>query len=152
MNKDQIKGSAWYRLAAERGAPEFVELRDQLLESMSEEDRLRSDESFIELRHKYGDLALALGHLRHERRQLSSGSTGSRLTGGSSPVTIVDPRTGTPMTRDEYVARIENRMQVRIDFITERMGIPAVDARMTNREFEDFADQVTAFLNVIDDR
>ena len=150
--EDRIRGSAWYRLAAERGAPEFVEVRDQVLESMSDEDRMRSDAAYVELRQKYGDLALALGHLRHERHELSSGSTGSRLTSGSSPITIVDPRTGQPMTRENYVARIEQRMQMRIDFIAEKMGIDSVDARMTDREFEDFVDQVGAFLEVIDDR
>ena len=153
MRSDRVMASAWFRLAAERGAPEFVQVRDQLLGAMGESELQQSDDAYVELRLEYGDLALALGHLRDERRQLESGKTGTRLnTASSSPITVVDPRTGAPMTRDEFVRRIERRMQVRLDFITENMSIEPVDAEMDAREFQRFTERVTEYLQIIDDR
>ena len=152
MKEDPVEASAWYRLAAERGAPEFVHVRDRLLESMSEEDRIRSDERFIGLRFEYGDVALALEHLRDERRRIAGNVTGSLLGESVGPVSILDPDTGTTVMREQYVKRIHDRMQVRLDFITRRMGIERVDADMTNREFDAFADEVDAYLRTTDDR
>ena len=152
MRPDPVKASAWYRLAAERGAPEFVEVRDELLASMSDEERQQSDHAYVELRHRYSDLALALGHLEDERRLVKSGSTGTNLNTASGPMTIVDPRSGTPMTREEYIGRIENRMQVRLDFITSKMGVERLDATMDDREFQLFSGRVMDYLEVIDDR
>lgn len=152
MQEDPVAASAWYRLAAERGAPEFVAVRDNLLESMSEEDRIRSDERFVALRLEYGDVVLALDHLQKERRQVAGRVTGSLLGEGVGPVTVLDPNAGTTLTREEYVKRIHDRMQVRLDFITRRMGVERVDADMTNREFEAFADEVDAYLRTTDDR
>ena len=150
--RDAVKASAWYRLAAERGSPEFVEVRDQLLESMSEADREASDDAFVALRHKYSDLVIALGQLRNERELLNARPTGSRLTGNSAPVTVIDPRTGVTMTRSDYIGRMESRMQLRLDFITRTLKIDEVEADMDDREFEALAGQVDAYLKIINDR
>lgn len=149
---DAVRASAWYRLAAERGSPEFVEVRDQLLESMSETDREASDEAFIALRQKYSDLVIALGHLRNERELLNARRTGSRLSGNSAPVTVIDPRSGVTITRSEYIGRLESRMQLRLDFITRTLNIDEVEADMDDRDFEALAGQVDAYLKIINDR
>ena len=151
--QDSAQASAWYRLAAERGAPEFIEVRDQVLESLSAADVDRSDALYIELRNKYSDLAIALELVREARRDLYAGSTGTRLPGGTTgPVTIVDPDSGVPIGGDVYVARSVRRMQVRLDYITDRMNTDPVDADMSNREFEAFAVRGWEVLAVIDDR
>ena len=149
---DAVRASAWYRLAAERGSPEFVEVRDQLLESMSETDREASDEAFIALRQKYSDLVIALGHLRNERELLNARQTGSRLSGNSAPVTVIDPRSGVTITRSEYIGRLESRMQLRLDFITRTLKIDEVEADMDDRDFEGLVGQVDAYLKIINDR
>lgn len=149
---DAVKASAWYRLAAERGSPEFVEVRDQLLESMSEADRETSDEAFIALRQEYSDLVIALAQLRKERELLNYSPTGSRVSGNSSPVTIIDPRTGITITRSEFVGRVESRMQLRLDYITRTLKIDDVEADMSDREFEALAGKVDQYLQVINDR
>lgn len=150
--RDPIKASAWYRLAAERGSPEFVEVRDQLLESMSEAEREDSDIVFLKLRQEYSDLVLALGQLSNERKLLDERSAGSHLSSNSSSITVIDPRTGVTMTRSEYVGRLESRMQVRLDYITTRLGIDKLEADMNDREFADLSARVDAYLQVIDDR
>ena len=150
--RDAVRASAWYRLAAERGAPEFVEVRDQLLESMGEESRQASDELFIALRKKYSDLVLALGYLEDEREALNARPTGSRLSSSSSSITIIDPRTGMTMTRSEYLRRLESRMKLRLDYITAKLDIEDVEADMSDRQFRELVDQVDQYLQQINDR
>lgn len=152
VSRDAVRASAWYRLAAERGDAGYVAVRDELLESMSESDLALSDEIFIALRKKYSDLVLALGHLRKERMALEERPTGSRLPGGSSLVTIVDPRTGQTITRSEYERRIASSMKVRLDYITDKLDIDEVEPDMSNREFEDLVSQVETYLLKINDR
>jgi hypothetical protein len=150
--RDEVKASAWYRLAAERGSPEFVEVRDQLLESMSEADREASDAAFIALRQEYSDIVLALGIAREERKLLDTKSTGSRLSSNSSPVTIIDPRTGVTMMRSHYFGRVESRIRLRLDFITRTLDIEPVEPDLSDREFEALAAKVDAYLQVVNDR
>ena len=150
--EDVIRASAWYRLAAEQGAPQFVELRNQLLESMSEDMRLESDAAYLALRQKYSDLVLGIAQLREVRELLNERSTGSHLSANSSSVTVIDPRSGVTMSRSEYVRRIESRMQYLYDYITDRLDIEPVEPGLSDREFEDLAAQVDTYLQVVDDR
>jgi hypothetical protein len=152
MASDPVKASAWYRLAAERGSPEFVEVRDQLLESMSESDREASDAAFLSLRQRYSDLVLALGHLRNERELLNERPTGSRLSVNSSAVTIIDPHSGVTITRSEYVGRLEAQMRLRLDFITRTLDIDEMEPDMSDREFEALAGKVGEYLQIVNDR
>jgi len=147
-----IAASAWYRLAAERGGQEFVAVRDELLESMSDDDREESDNTFLRLRQKYSDLVLALEHLERERHQLLDRPTGSRLSGKSASITVIDPRTGLTMTRSEYVDRLESRMQRRLDYITAKLDVERVEADMSDSEFAALNTQITDFLSVVNDR
>jgi hypothetical protein len=151
--RDPVRASAWYRIAAERGSPEFVDVRDELLESMSEEQLLESDQHYIELRQKYSDLVVALRLLREEREALNENTTGSRLSGGqSNTVTIFNPRTGIAMSRSEYTRRMQARMKVRLDAITREIGMDEVEADMSDRAFNELVARVDEYLQVIDDR
>ena len=150
--RDKVKASAWYRLAAERGGADFVAVRDQVLESLSEEDRLASDAVFVELRMRYSDLVLMLDDLGRVREALNAAPTGSRLPGGSSPVTVVDPQTGRAIARGEYVRRLEKNMQAQLDYIAEKLGTEPLDPNMTDPEFDELRESVMAYLRVINDR
>jgi hypothetical protein len=150
--RDAARASAWYRIAAERGSSEFIAVRDELLESLSEEQLLESDQHYIALRQTYSDLVVTLDILRRERATLNQGATGSRLSGGASPVTIISPRTGMTISRAVYVRRLEARMQLRLDAITETIGIDQVKADMSDREFNQLVARVEEYLQLIDDR
>ncbi len=152
VERDVVEASAWYRLAAERGAPEFVAIRDQLLESMSEEDRLASDAIFVELRQRYSDLVLMLDDLEEEREALNETPTGSRLSGGTSSITVIDPQTGDTIARSEYLRRLEKRMQVRLDYLAGKIGGEPPEADMSDEEFGELRDRVAAHLQVVKDR
>ena len=154
VKRDKVRASAWYRLAAERDAPEFVELRDQTLESMSEEEKLASDAIFLELRQRYSDLKLILNNIAVVREEIYDTPTGSRLAraGGSSSITVVDPHTGSMITHSEYVRRLEKLMQERLDYIAEKIGGEPLQADMSDREFGELRERVVAYLETVNDR
>jgi hypothetical protein len=151
VERDKVKASAWYRLAAERDSREFVKVRDELLESMSEEQRLASDAAFLSLRERYSDLALMLRQLEKERRAAKESPTGSRLSGDSSSVLIVNPYTGTT-TRSDLKRRRDARMKTHLDYIADKLDIEPLEPDMSDAEFDGLVQQVEAHLQVINDR
>ncbi len=89
VEEDSVVASAWYRLAAERGTPEFVAVRDQLMHDLEDHERRRSDMLYMDLRREYHDLAVLLSSIKRKLRQLGP-VTGSRLGSQSGSVTVVD--------------------------------------------------------------
>lgn len=152
VERDKIRASAWYRLAAERDGPEFVAIRDQTLEAMSEEERLASDALFVELRQRYSDLVLMLDDIEEEREAMNETPTGSRLSGGSSAITVIDAATGDTIARSEYLRRLEKRMQARLDYLAGRIGSDALDPDMSDGEFGELRGRVAEYLQVVNDR
>ena len=152
VSRDPVMASAWYRIAAERGIPEFAAVRDQLLDSLSPNELARSDTLYVALRKEYSDLMVTLDMVRKERRLRRSETTGSRLGGGASPVTVIVPQNGMSMTREEFLSRGDEKMEVWLDYITRELGIDSLRADLTDREFENLAAKVDEYLEIIDDR
>jgi hypothetical protein len=127
VDEDKVTASAWYRLAAERGTPEFVRVRDEVMMGLTPEQRAYSDRKFIELRKQFGDLALLMRAVRADYDALKM-RTGSRVASDSSPLTVLDPRhPGTTVSGSEYYGRIEKRLQERLRFIVNYTQIDIVD-------------------------
>lgn len=153
VEKDPVLASAWYRVAAERDSPEFVEVRDQMLESLSPEERDRSDVEYIELRQNYSDLVVVLNLLTAEYNELNDGGTGSRLSSRGGSVTILDPKSGIGISKDALIKRTLQQMQVRLDFLTDELQIENMDASDLDQDDLDILGaQVSDFLLIIDDR
>lgn len=152
VSRDPVLASAWYRMAAERGIPEFAAVRDQLLDSLTPDELARSDARYVELRKEYSDLVITLDIVRKERRLRRDETTGSRLGGGASPVTVIIPRNGMAMTREEYESRGDEKMEVWLNYITRELGIDSVRANLTDKEFDNLAAQVDEYLEIIEDR
>ncbi|MDH3983973.1 MAG: hypothetical protein OEV02_07200 [Gammaproteobacteria bacterium] len=150
--RDPVLASVWYRVAAERGVPEFAAVRDQLLDSLSPDELSQSDARYVELRKQYSDVVIALDAVRKERRLRRAETTGSRLGGGASPVTIILPRNGVAMTREEFLSRGNEKMDVWLNHVTRQLGIDPVRHNLTDTEFEDLAAMVDEYLEIIDDR
>lgn len=152
VERDPIKASAWYRLAAERGSREFVEVRDELLESLNDEQKVASDAAFLSLRQRYSDVALLLRQLEKERREAKETPTGSRLSGGDpSAILVVGPYTSTT-SLSELKRRQERRIETMIRHIAETLEIEPPAADMNDAEFNRLAQQVEDYLQRIDDR
>jgi len=152
VQKDAVMASAWYRLAAERQAPEFVAARDRLMTAFDAVDIARSDQAYINLCLQYSDLVLMLDLARKDMTMLNESTMGSRLSGGSRPVVIIDPRFGTVMSSDEYFRQINSRLQSRLDFITDRVNIDKVDANVGADELVALQQQIVQYLQTVNDR
>ena len=152
VERDKIKAAAWYRLAAERDGPEFVAIRDQTLESMTEEEKLASDAIYVELRQRYSDLILMLDDIEEERDEMNARPTGSRLSSSSSAITFVDPVTGDTISRSEYLRRLEKRIQAKLDYLAGKLGGGPLEADMSDEELDQLRERVVAYLQVVNDR
>ena len=122
--KDPVKASAWYRIAAERRAPEFIAVRDQVLQSLNDEQRARSDELFVELRKEYSDLVIIMGLLVEDLKALKTASAGSQPSGNA---------------------------QTRLDFITTRLDLDPIPAEQVERQVDVLWERVRDYLSAVDD-
>ena len=148
--EDRVAASAWYRLAAERGTKEFVRARDQLMNTLDDAQRAESDRQYVELRRKYGDLVILAKELREDYAELRS-RTGSRLSSGSSPVTVVEMRaTASTTSGSEYYGRIERRMKAKLEYIARHTEIEIIDIDVENIDFEIIEAEVSAYLSRLD--
>jgi len=117
IKEDPVLASAWYRLAAERGTPEFVAVRDQLLRSLNEDQMRRSDVEYIQLRMDYCDLAVLLSAVKRNLKEVE-GQTGSRLQGGSNAVMIVEAD-GRARSGSQYYGLLYAQMEDRLKLMKE---------------------------------
>lgn len=89
---DPAAALAWYRLAAERGEPKFIEARDALAATLDEEQRARADRIFARLWEQHGDRRILLELVEEDIAVLresalgafAAGSPGAGLTAGYS--------------------------------------------------------------------
>lgn len=121
VRQDPIQASAWYRLAAERGTEEFEQVRDELLEDFDAAKLERSDAAYRDLRERYCDVAVLFGVIRDDLEELGK-ATGSRLSPGIAPMTIIDRRTGRQMSGAEYYGKIRQRLETRLNMIARLTG------------------------------
>jgi TPR repeat protein len=111
-DKDPALASAWYRLAAERDTPEFVALRDRVMQELPSEQRVQSDAAYRKLRRDYSDLAVLLRSIRHHVHELQARS-GAGVTSTPASITVFSSQTSMRATvpTSDYYARI--RLQLR---------------------------------------
>ena len=118
VEEDTVLASAWYRLAAERGTPEFVAVRDRLLRNMNEEEMRRSDIEYVQVRTDYCDLAVLLSSVKLNIIEVEA-RTGSRIKSESTPVTVIEARSGRVQSRAEYNGRLRKQLEDRLKLMQE---------------------------------
>jgi TPR repeat protein len=118
VEEDPILASAWYRLSAERRTPEFIAVRDQLLRNMNEEEIRRSDAEYIRLRTEYCDLAVLLSSVKRNLREVEA-KTGSRISGESNALTIIETSGGRSRSGSDYYGSLYARMEDRLKLMQE---------------------------------
>lgn len=151
VEEDPVKASAWYRIAAERRAPEFMTVRDQVLQTLNDEQRNRSDELYVKLRKEYSDLLIIMELLVEDLDTLKTARTGSRLSGNASSVMIIDPKTGMPASADHLRNRDLRTAQMRLDFVTSRLDIDPIKAEQADQQIDMLWERVRDYLSVVDD-
>lgn len=151
VDEDPVKASAWYRLAAERRAPEFIAVRDQLLQTLNDAQRARSDELYVALRKEYSDLVIIMGLLAGDVAEMKVARTGSRLSGGTSPVKVVDPKTGRTVSADYLRSRNLRIAQMRLDYITTHLDMEPLEADEVSSRMDGLWEIVHEHLDGVDD-
>ena len=152
VEQDVVAASAWFRLAAERGVPEYVGVRDRVLAVLNEDDLARSDAEYLALRKQFSDLALIVRYLSDEWRERQAASrylAQENQPGGSR---VQDPWSGRWMERSEFISQVDSSMRGRIDYIASRIGLDGSDIDLTATGIEQLAARVDTYLEVIDDR
>jgi TPR repeat protein len=91
VSTDLVEASAWYRLAAERGKREFVDVRDRSLQFLEDGDRARADLRYLELRETYSDAAVMFRQVEADYDMLMTAPTGTRIPGGDRAIVMISP-------------------------------------------------------------
>jgi TPR repeat protein len=126
VQKDPIAASAWYRLAAERGTPEFVAVRDQQLKNMNEDAIRRSDVEYYQLRLRFCDLAVLLSSVKRNLKEAEA-KTGSRIQGGSNSLTVVEQGGRRVRSGSEYYGELRAQMEDRLKLMQEIGGFEGME-------------------------
>ena len=137
VGEDHSAAYAWYRLAAERDTPEFVAVRNRLRRSLIDDEIQRANAIYAELRRKYCDLAVLLGSIKKNQRELQP-RTGSRLKNSSSPMTVIETRgTGVTSTGYGYYGRINRRLLARVQLLLETGQFPELGSDPEQIDLDD---------------
>ena len=149
--EDPVLASAWYRLAAERSYKEFLNERDNILKAFSDVDLLRSDALYLQLRREYSDVALILDLVKKDLDAITA-RTGSRLSGSGGSVNIVDPRTGSSVSGDQFFGQVRRRVEARMKFMAKQLGMPDLETDPDDVNIGELERIVENFVNTINDR
>ena len=122
VDEDIIEASAWYRLSAERGTPEFVRVRDKLMRSFTDAERNRSNRKYNELRDNYCDLAVLLSSIKRDMNELTE-------------------RTGTRSGSD-YDGSLRSELRIRLALLKEIGGFDDLDTDLDRVNLHDLERRV----------
>lgn len=151
VSEDLVRASAWYRISAERKAPEFVVVRDELMQSLNPEQRALSDSLYVDLRKQYSDLVIVMKLVEDDLESLQFETTGSRVPGRSTMVTMVDPHSGQTMSADHYRNRVMRLMKSRVNFLTSQLDIDPLDADLSKAQVRELWDRIHEQIAVVND-
>jgi TPR repeat protein len=123
--QDPARALAWYRLAAERGEPALVKVRDALFKEMSPAKIAESNRIFVKLWKQMGDSTILLGLIRKDIDTLRN-RTGSRIPGApSGPITVID--LAGRVTSDSYYTAVEQRLRTRMAYLKTSVEISDIE-------------------------
>ena len=150
VDRDLESALAWYRLAAELDTPEFVEAYEQLRDQLSDEQLERSEELYRDLLQQYSHVALAFEQLKTDARALSDQQTGTRLTGSSSSLIVVDPASQKLQSGDRYYEEREARFVRNLADLEKRLGLNDLSRNPRAIDMAEIEAAVDAYLDRLD--
>lgn len=126
-DEDPVTAYSWYRLAAERGTPEFVAVRDQLMHDLQAEERRRSDEYYLQLRREFSDLVILLAEIRRNLPERKA-ATGSRIPSESATISVVDTRTpALSGSSADYYGGVRRQLEKNLKMLSELGNFPNLE-------------------------
>lgn len=125
--EDPVVASAWYRLAAERGTPEFVAVRDQLMQDLNADERRRSDSDYQRLRRQFSDVVVVFENIKRTYREMQS-ATGSRLAVRGGPMNIVGASSSIQgHSSVDYYGHMRNELRRQLVLLSELGDFPDLE-------------------------
>lgn len=148
IDEDPVRASAWYRLAAERGTPEFVAASDQLSRSLNKDQMRRSDVEYTRIRMDYCDLAVLLSSVKRNLNEVEN-KTGSHIQGGSSLVLIAEAG-GRVWTGSEYYDFLHAQMEDRLKLMQEIGNFEDMETDPEQVNFRELEHRVREHIGSLD--
>ena len=136
-----IAGSAWYRLAAERGDKHFSKARDEILGYFDAEQQILSDQAYAELRLLYSDVIIIANLIEEDLEIISDRASGTSL--GYSPTDSVINNTA-ELARSAELA--EERIAARLRYLTEEMNSDVIMSAEEKAHLERVAQRARAIV------
>lgn len=137
IDEDAAIASAWYRLAAERGTPEFIAVRDLLMQDLEADQHRRSDLLYQQIRREFCDLAILLASIKRDIRELKS-KTGSRIAADSSSMTVIEATSpNQSRSSTDYYSRIRKKLEERLIMLSEIGEFPDLETDPTRVDIDD---------------
>jgi hypothetical protein len=140
--KDAIAASAWYRLAAERGEPHFVQARDKLWKLLNEQHRAQSDLKYIELRKYYSDATLVSNLVASDLAVFGEQSKRIGLTDGLVGAADYQSTKARVTQNSELIEQIE----VRMNYLDQMLDSGKVYGTTEIERIEDLQQQAAALI------
>lgn len=119
VEKDPAAALAWYRLAAERGEPKFIEARDGLERSLPAAERERSARLFATLWQRYGDKRLLLDLIREDLTILAERAVDASPTVGAGY--------SASGSGDPYYRRVRAQLAERLRYLNDLQADPRIE-------------------------
>ncbi|MCJ7593009.1 MAG: hypothetical protein MUO51_16825 [Woeseiaceae bacterium] len=152
VEENRITASAWYRLAAERGTPEFVNVRDQLLRKLQDDEMSRSDAEYLKLRAGYSDLVVLLASIKRNLAELE-GRTGTRIQSDRSsisPMISLETQGGRMRSGSDYYGVIFGQLEDRVKLLIEIGEFENMDSDPARINLRDLESRVQERIQSID--
>jgi hypothetical protein len=122
VEKDPAAALAWYRLAAERGEPKFIEAREALEASLDPAEVERAATLFPDLWQRYGDRRLLLDLIREDLAILARKSAPTPANAGTEIITGYSHITGDP-----YFRRVRQQLTERLRYLDAMPQAPRIE-------------------------
>lgn len=147
VDKDAVEASAWYRIAAERGKQEFVEIRDSSLDWLSDEERAQSDARYLELKLEYADAAVMYRLVSTNYDRLMEVPTGTRIPGGGRSLTTLNSDLAGGETG---LLTAERRLNTGLAYLAELLEKPAYKVTYSELDIDALRRDVEEYLSAAD--
>ena len=141
---DPVLASAWYRLAAERGTPEFEYVRDLLLKDLDDAQLEASDRAYRDLRRRYGDVAILFRLVERDYARLAQ-ATGSRLAQGGGSLSVVDARS--PASGSDYYVQLRKQLEMHLEKLAKLTGIEGFETDPDKTSVDEVERELAALLD-----
>lgn len=122
VEQDRIKALAWFRLAAERGEPLLVRMRDEVAAGLTPDQIQTSDVIFLDLWKSMGDRRLIMDLIRRDMDTLES-QTGTRLPGNTATGPLIVIRPSGEQVGPNFYVDVRMRLKARIEYLDARVEI-----------------------------